>query len=164
MTRTWSLVLSCTTFAITEACAFSNVPGGSVAKPTVGACASAAVENATAPIANRFLNFMNPPPRVLRVYRYSSHHENRGNGGRRNRLLSRRPAREGGRRRTAHLPRRAARGRAREGTAGNIAFRRIHPHHDCGDLEPGRGGSGRRARPVGQALRPCGELAADAAA
>src|SRR5947207_13452698 len=62
MTRTCSLELSCTTFAITEACACRIEPGGSVAKPTVCACtapASSAAANAT-PI---FL-IMNPPPRV----------------------------------------------------------------------------------------------------
>src|SRR5437016_12897028 len=67
MTRTCSLELSCTTFAITEACACRIEPGGSVAKPTV--CALAALPTTmAAAAAQRILLSMEPPPRVARVY------------------------------------------------------------------------------------------------
>src|SRR2546421_972971 len=59
MTRTCSLLWSCTALAITEACALSSVPGCSVAKPTV-CCASAALENAAAAMASIVLKFMRP--------------------------------------------------------------------------------------------------------
>ncbi len=74
MTRTCSLVLSCTTLAITEACALSSVPGCSVAKPTV-CWASAAPQNAAAPRAVSVLKIMpSPPPRVARVYLMMASH------------------------------------------------------------------------------------------
>src|SRR5882672_7513201 len=74
MTRTCSLLLSCTTLAITEACALSSVPGCSVAKPTV-CWASAAPQNAAAPRAVSVLKIMpSPPPRVARVYLMMASH------------------------------------------------------------------------------------------
>src|SRR5687767_8767546 len=53
MTRTWSLELSCTTLAITEAWACRMEPGGRVAKPTVCAAAVPAAANAASTAAER---------------------------------------------------------------------------------------------------------------
>src|SRR5262245_24263236 len=52
MTRTCSLEWSCTTLAITDACACRIEPGGSVAKPTV--CALAALANRASAIPRDF--------------------------------------------------------------------------------------------------------------
>src|SRR5258706_254457 len=49
MTRTCSLEWSCTTFAITEACALSSVPGWSVAKPTVCCALAVVAKTASSP-------------------------------------------------------------------------------------------------------------------
>ena len=53
MTRTCSLEWSCTTLAITEAWAFSSVPGCSVAKPMVCALAPHASAASTGKLGNR---------------------------------------------------------------------------------------------------------------
>src|SRR5687767_10168837 len=56
MTRTCSFELSCTTFAITDACACRIEPGGRVAKPTV--CALAAIHQPAAAAAAEIRNSM----------------------------------------------------------------------------------------------------------
>src|SRR5436190_1879201 len=59
ITRTCSFEWSCTTLAMTEACALSSVPGCRVAKPTV-CWPSASVENAASATAQSVLKCMNP--------------------------------------------------------------------------------------------------------
>src|SRR6267142_1715033 len=77
MTRTWSLLLSCTTLAITEACALSSVPGCRVAKPTV-CCPNAAPANAAMASAQSIFGCMNPPPRVAAILTGRARHRRGG--------------------------------------------------------------------------------------